>query len=288
MINFRKNKVMKLLFQGWFIILLFFYTGSSAQTDTLSFKRQTDTLLKTVESVCFFKNENILFASCINGKPTEKDSNGYIAKVSLTGEILNLKWIEGLNAPKGMAIFEDKLYVSDINDVVEISLDKGEVIRKHKAKDSQFLNDVAVSGLGDVFISDMFTNSIYRLSDERVEIFIQSKELNHPNGLFYKDGYLYIGTADAIMKANLETKEISLVIDNTGSIDGLKMIAENKFLISDWKSKIQTVASEKKNILLNTDYQKYNAADFEYIPHLNLLFVPTFFDNRIMIYELLK
>jgi hypothetical protein len=37
---------------------------------------------------------------------------------------------------------------------------------------------------------------------------------------------------------------------------------------------------------LNTANEGFNAADFEYIPELNQLFIPTFFHNKVMCYEL--
>ena len=46
-----------------------------------------------------------------------KDKNEFISKVSPSnGSIIDLNWVTGLNAPKGIAISNDgsKLYVSDI------------------------------------------------------------------------------------------------------------------------------------------------------------------------------
>ena len=61
--------------------------------------------LKNPESVVYAPKQDVLFVSNIDGKPDQKDQNGFISKVSPTnGSIIELDWIKGLNTPKGMAI----------------------------------------------------------------------------------------------------------------------------------------------------------------------------------------
>jgi hypothetical protein len=93
--------------------------------------------LKNPESVIYSPKQDILFVSNIDGKPNEKDQKGFISKVSPSnGNIIELSWITGLNAPKGMAIYNNtKLYVSDI------------------------LNDVASDNHGNIYVSDIGTNT---------------------------------------------------------------------------------------------------------------------------------
>ena len=66
---------------------------------------------------------DVYLVSNINGELAAKDDNGFIARLSPTGEILTLKWIDGaadgvtLHAPKGMALAHDTLFVADIDAV---------------------------------------------------------------------------------------------------------------------------------------------------------------------------
>src|SRR5690606_23876579 len=89
----------------------------------------TDTLLTTNESVIYDKKRNILYVSNIAGKPDSLDGNGFISKVDLMGKITDTMWVEGLDAPKGMGIIEDTLYVTDIDDVVKINIETGEILK---------------------------------------------------------------------------------------------------------------------------------------------------------------
>jgi hypothetical protein len=64
-----------------------------------------------------------------------------------------LDWIKGLNALKGMAIYNNnissKLYVSDITDLIEIDIEGRKITNHFNAPGSAFLNDVALDDQGN-------------------------------------------------------------------------------------------------------------------------------------------
>ena len=72
--------------------------------------------LKTPESALAVPAEGFAYVSNIAGKPTDKDGNGFISKVSLAdGKIIALEGAKGLDAPKGLALAGGKLFTSDID-----------------------------------------------------------------------------------------------------------------------------------------------------------------------------
>ncbi|MCZ8217420.1 MAG: hypothetical protein O9262_14340 [Cyclobacteriaceae bacterium] len=81
---------------------------------TLTLKWETDTVLTTCESVIYDSTNQVLYVANINGQPTDKDGNGFIAKLGLDGKIVQAQWVTGMDAPKGMGIYNGKLFVSDI------------------------------------------------------------------------------------------------------------------------------------------------------------------------------
>src|SRR5829696_5318088 len=137
------------------------------QQEQIKINKVWETLaeLKTPESVVYAPKQDTLFVSNIDGKPDQKDQKGFISKISLSnGSITELNWITGLDAPKGMAIYNNsKLYVSDITDLVEIEIANGKITNRYNAPGSKFLNDVAVDNQGNIYVSDTDTNSIYIL-----------------------------------------------------------------------------------------------------------------------------
>jgi hypothetical protein len=72
-------------------------------------------------------------------------------------------------------------------------------------------------------------------------------------------------------------------------IDGLKSDRKGNFLISDYDGRLIRVSPEgKTDLLLNTKSRQITLADFEYIPGKNLLVIPTFTDNRLMMYKFME
>ena len=56
-----------------------------------------------------------------------RDGNGFISIIRLDGKIDTAKWVTGLNAPKGLRIFEDMLWVSCLDELVGIDMKAAKV-----------------------------------------------------------------------------------------------------------------------------------------------------------------
>src|SRR5262245_28410939 len=95
------------------------------------------------ESVLFDSAANILYVSNVAGDAAEKDGKGFISRLSQDGKILDLEWVTGLDAPKGLAQAGDTLYVSDIDSLVAIDIKTGTIAKRYPAAGAKFLNDVA-------------------------------------------------------------------------------------------------------------------------------------------------
>ena len=101
-------------------------TTESSKTPTATFI--TETLeLTHCESAVYDAKNNIIYASLIGNS---EDGDGSIATVDTDGKLINVKFVDALNDPKGIAITEDRLYVSDITELVEADLVTGEIIKK--------------------------------------------------------------------------------------------------------------------------------------------------------------
>ncbi|TWO33242.1 hypothetical protein E1J38_004920 [Seonamhaeicola sediminis] len=165
------------------------------------------------------------FISSLGGEKVtiEKDGYGWITRLDENGNVISNRWIEDLDAPTGMASHKNLLYVADRGVLVEIDISKGKIIRKITLPNSEFANDVAATSNGDIYVSDTFTNSIYKLpKDKNIEIFIKDDILECPNGLWVDGQHLIVVTwgpmtnratfetsrKGTLMKINLKTKEI--------------------------------------------------------------------------------
>lgn len=245
--------------------------------------------LKTPESVLFNPGDSLLYVSSINGSPSAKDSNGFISRVALDGAIRKLEWATGLNAPKGSAMARGKLYVADIDQLVEIDLHSGTISKRYPAAGAKFLNDVAVAEDGTIYISDSSpqNSAIYALAKGQLEVWSRDEEISAPNGLSLQGQELFFGnTGDGTLKAvDLPSKRIRTVARVGFGIDGLKADGQGGWFVSDWAGRTSHIDKNgKATTLLDTTPSQVNSADIEFIPSQNLLIIPTFFDNRVVAY----
>ncbi|RYZ28149.1 MAG: ATP-binding protein, partial [Chitinophagaceae bacterium] len=103
------------------LLCLFILTAAidaAAQKHSLEKIWETDTTIAVPESVLLGPKNDILFVSLIDGGSWVADGKGGVGKMSPDGKKFNATWIEGLQAPKGMGIVGNRLFVADITEVV--------------------------------------------------------------------------------------------------------------------------------------------------------------------------
>ena len=280
-----------------FTMILFF--ACSNQTDQEQTQTQnakvpsleqvwaSDTLLRTPESVLFDREREVIYVANVNMNPWEKDGNGFISKMDLDGNIIELEWVTGFSGPKGMGILGNILFVADIDEVVEINIENGEINNRHKLEGTPTLNDITV-GEGVVYISGSDSNKLFELKDGQVSL-VMEDNFGRPNGLFAESDRILMLTSGSsqLMSINLDTKEHTVLVDSLGHGDGVVPVGNGDYLTSSWRGEVFYISSNwKRTQLLDTRDASINAADIDYIIDRNLLLVPTFFDNRIVAYKL--
>ena len=248
----------------------------------------TDTVLKAPESVLFDKARNVIYVANINGMPTDKDKNGFISKLSVDGKIETLEWVKGLDAPKGMGIYKNKLYVTDISKIVEIDIEKGKISKTYSVPGAKFLNDITVDTAGVVYFSEYEANKIYTLTNGKVAVWLD-KDLNKPNGLLIESNRLLVAFSGSndFKSYDLATKTATGIATEIGAGDGVAYFGKpNHYVVSDWNGTVYLIEPNgNKNIVLDTKADKIQSADIDFIPETSTLLVPTFFNNRVVAYK---
>jgi len=257
----------------------------NAQIATVQKLWATDTILKVPESVLVDDKENCLWVSNIDGAANGKDGKGSISKLSKTGTPINLDWITGLNAPKGMAKYKQELYVADLTELVVIDIKKGVIKNKIKVEGSVFLNDVTVNKNGAVFVSDSRTGKVHRYENNMVTIEVEN--LQGPNGLLSIDDQLLILDRGSLLSVT-PGGTISKIMDGMDpSTDGIEKVAPNQYIVSCWNGIVYFVAAGAQKItLFDTRSEKINSADIGYDAKNKIIYVPTFLKNSVVAYQL--
>ncbi len=252
------------------------------------------------ESVVSDASGKHLYVSNINGQPTQLNGKGYISKLSINGEVLNQHWLKGMDAPKGMAIKGDTLYVADMQQVHVVSLSKGEIITRFTAPKAKMLNDITIGDDGSVYISDLLGGGIYRIKHHTMAMWFNPTQLPHPNGLLWQDGSLLVAswglgmkgdfttkTPGSIYKINLKTsaskpKLVPLAAaKQMGNLDGLTQ-NNGSLYVSDWISgdlfKV-TAARKEKLLTLNPGLADISSRN-------GVLFAPLMMDGVVRAWKI--
>ena len=269
-------------------IIISFLLGTPlfAQKHELVKKWETDSVLKVPESVLFDSKNNVLYVSNIDGKePWGKDGKGSIGKVGTDGKIVAIEWVTGLNAPKGMRLFNDKLYVADIDHVVVIDISNGSVVQTIPVDGAVGLNDISIDKKGVIYVSDSEAKKVHRIDNGTATIWLE--KLQGPNGVLFFEEELYVLDNGGMYKVGKDKSLTKITDGMEGGTDGIENVTGKDFLVSCWAGSIWYVKADgSKEHLLDTRDQNINSADIGYDAKNRIAYVPTFWKNSIVAYQL--
>jgi hypothetical protein len=210
--------------------------------------------LQQPESALYVAAEKAIFVSNVNGDPAAHDGNGYIARLKPDGTVDKLQWLTGLDAPKGLAYAQGKLFVTDIDRIHEIDVATASIARTYEAKGAKFLNDIALeprshfrNQTARAYISDMMDDAIWYLADNSLSFFQRDAALDAPNGLLVEGEELRVAStgrlADGKPTAAGRIKTLPLDGDTVtdrfgaaplGALDGIEPDGKNGYWVGDW------------------------------------------------------
>lgn len=192
------------------------------------------------ESIVLDRENNLIYVSNIGDK---KEGDGFISKLTVDGEVLEMRWITGLQDPKGLLLHDGKLFVTDVTEFVEMDPGKGEIIQKIKVEGAKSLNDIAVDAAGNIFFTDLAQNSIYvRDPSGKITEWMHSSKLQQPNGILAQNDSIWIAawgkeSPGHLLALDRKNKNVTRITESgIGNLDGLQRIDNNSFYVSDWAS----------------------------------------------------
>jgi hypothetical protein len=259
---------------------------SQAQTNAHSLEKlwETDTVVAVPESVLPDAKHTQLYVSLIDGGGWDADGKGGVGKLSLDGKHYNGNWISGLNAPKGLGRFDNRLYVADIGNVVVIDIAKGAIEKKIDIPGASGLNDITVDDKGIVYVSDSKTGKLWRIEKDAPTLYMD--DLSGINGLKASGKGLYILAKKAVLLAN-SAKQVVTVTTLPNGGDGVEEVGNGDLIVSEWLGIVYYVyADGRKEVLLDTHEQKRNTADIHYDIPTHTLYIPGFNTKTVSAYRL--
>ena len=240
---------MKNLIKTSLVLCLFISINTNAQ------KMKTVAGFNHVESVA--TDGKFIYAADIGKElnATTKDGDGQILKLDKKGQILEVNFVkEKLDAPKGLAINKDILFINDIDRLLAIDLKTGTKLYEIDfSKDTSFLNDIAVWDNNTLYVSATDKSKLYKVNlvDKSYSEINTDRAISGINGLFCykKASRIYVNGFGSDNKPNgvvgyidLKDNAFTQITNVEGYYDGI-FISNDVLYVSNW------VAFEKKGII---------------------------------------
>ena len=261
--------------------LFLFIAGTTLAQHQLEKIWETDSTLAIPESVLFDKDG--LYVSLIDGAGWDADGKGEIGKLDKNGKIVNASWASGLNAPKGMGLWDKKLYVADISEVAVIN-SAGKIESKIPVEGAQGLNDITIDSKGTIYVSDSKLGNVHQIKNGKAVLYLP--DLKGVNGLKAVGSDLYILCAAGVLKAGADKKVTTISPMEIGG-DGIEPVGNGDYVVSCWVGLIYYLDKNgKMETLLDSREQKRNTADIGYDPATRMVYVPTFMKKSVVAYKL--
>jgi len=201
--------------------------------------------LANPESVALSRDGGFLYVSNVNGEGEAKDGNGFIARVSTDGRMLQRDFATGLDGPKGLVLRGDTLYAADIDQIVAIDAASGAIRQRSAAPGARFLNDIAVAPNGDVLASDSGTKRIYALRSGEASVWLEHDLLSAVNGLLPERNRLIVTTmAGRLLAIDYHSRAITVLAEGLGDGDGVARLSGGRYLVSEWPGVMHVVAPD--------------------------------------------
>ncbi|HKH21187.1 MAG TPA: SMP-30/gluconolactonase/LRE family protein [Gammaproteobacteria bacterium] len=176
-----------------------------------------------------------------------KAGDGGIAMITPDGELR--QYVSGLDDPKGLARWDDSLYVADVKGVYRIDRFAHPILMaaiKNFPTTPKLLNDLTVTKDGTLYVSDTGDlekggGAVYRIDQsgavERV-LGGEGAPLQNPNGLLIQKNHLLVadfgrGELQDVDLTSLKTKQVA---NGLGAADGIAITKDGQLYVSDWQS----------------------------------------------------
>lgn len=265
-------------------LIVFILTTFAASAQKLEKLWETDTVIAIPESVLHVPGNKIMYVSLIDGPGWAVDGKGGVGKMSPDGKQWDGNWISGLNAPKGLGLHGNRLYVADVTEIVIIDVKNGKIEKKISPDSAKALNDITIDDKGIVYVSDSRTGVIWKVENDIATEYLTDQK--GVNGLRAVGTDLYIAAGKNFRKADAN-KNITEIATLPQGGDGVEPVGNGDFIVTAWAGHIFYVHKDGKvDTLLETHQQKKNTADIGYDPVKKIVYVPTFNGKTVAAYQL--
>ena len=282
--------------------------AASATASATATKLGETANLKTPESVRYDAELDVYYVSNINGNPSQHDGNGFIAVVRADSTGVVKMLVEGgkngatLDAPKGLALVGDTLWVADINHVRAFNRKTGAKVADIdlSSQHAQFLNDVGVGGDGSVYVTDTGiefdakggvthpgTDQIFKIEGRKATAF-KADSLSGPNGITWDAAnsrfLLAPFNGKSVQTWKPGDKAAMTLVAGPGTYDGIEVLKDGRVLVTSWAdSAVHVIQNGAMSTLVSN---VTGPADIGVDTKRQVVAIPRFNDGKVEYYKI--
>lgn len=275
----------------------------SAQS-SLSWDSQQDSTMRVhavsgfdgPEAVRYDSDRDLYFVSNFTGGGNDRDANGFISTLLPDGSIQSLQFMTGtvehpLHAPRGMYITGDTLWAADVDGVHGFNRMTGEqnAFINFTSLNPGFLNDIAASADGTLYVTDTGTNTLYRI-DGTTPVVVSSELPYQPNGITRdpETDLLILapwGGALTFHAWNPVAEELTefAMAQSGGNFDGIEFYRDRLLAASQRDSSLHVISGDQDLVYITMPGRP---ADIGLDTQRNQVAVPYIALNRVDIWQL--
>ncbi|MGI9236114.1 MAG: SMP-30/gluconolactonase/LRE family protein [Woeseiaceae bacterium] len=229
------------------------------------------------ETVLHLPNDTLLVSNVCDFR---KVGNGFLTLLSADGEAIDWRIVEGLDAPLGMALVNDRLHVVDNNKVKILrwpGYEPLETIELHTA----VANDIAVAADGAMYVTDTARHQVIKHTlDGQQSVLFGSADFSGANGIEIDGNLLYVG-GKRLWCVNLETGSVTTIGPEwLTDIDGIEIEPDGTLQITPVAGPLVRYRGDDDVEVLGGD--GVSSANHGFAASLNLALIPTGFDNTVI------
>jgi hypothetical protein len=258
--------------------------------------------LAAPESVLYDRAGDRYLVSNVNGAPLARDNNGFISVLSPQGKVVARTWIAGgrpgvvLDAPKGLAIKGNELFVADLSVVRVFDLTTGAPRGEIAVPGSTDLTDLAARPDGTLYVTDAGpptgrfdgegTEAVHVIEGGRARPLATGNKLGRPHGLAWTEAGVVVSPfgASEIYRLNDKGEKRDVTQTPAGGLAGVVSVGDVLFVTS-WQSKAVYRGTLGGSFEVALAGQK-SPADLGYDSRRGRLLVPHFQENTVEAFEL--
>ncbi len=210
----------------------------------------------------------------------QEPGSGFLTLLDADGSVIDWRIVSALDAPTGMALRNNRLFIVDKNRVKIFTWPEYEPLETIDL-DTEVANDIAVSCAGTIYVSDTAGGKVIEIGHDRTQSVLTAKsQFSGANGIHLDGNMLYVG-GSRLWRVDLSDQSVTAIGPEwLTDIDGIEMEPDGTLQLTPVGGPLVRFRNSDSVEILGGE--GISSANHGYAANLGLALIPTGFDNTVI------